>query len=190
MAGTFSRQSSQVLGADELVENMKKLFSQLDPKQQGEKILAPALKQGAKPLRDEVVKNASSLKGEYTTGLIASQVTITVSKKQLRQKGRYNVLVGIKKKGTISIGFNTKMKVDPYYAKFVEYGTGKYNTFGGKADPEWSRAQKPQPFFRMALEATQTQTLNEAKDQLARRMNIVMKKLDKEAKQQKARLTR
>ena len=82
------------------------------------------------------------------------------------------------------------MKADPYYAKFVEYGTGKYNTFGGRADPEWSRAQKPQPFFRMALEATQTKTLNEAKDQLAKRINIVLKQIDATAKQQKARLTK
>jgi len=169
---------SGVRGADDVVAKFKEVFKQLDPKQQGTKVLRPAIKRASKPLAEQIEKNASKF-GKYSTGNIADNVVITADIKKFRRRGRSMVFVGIKKKGTISLG-SIKGKTNTHYAYFLEYGTGRHFTNNpsryakGEESP---RHMKPQPFIRPAIEAQRKATFSSLNNELTKQVNSVIKKL-------------
>ena len=115
--------SNEIKGLGELIKNLNSLPDKLE-----KKVIRAAARKGANIIRDKARQNVQKDTGNLQKSIITSGVKIT---------GKIAFRVSLKQR-------KTKNSKDPYYGRFVEFGTSK---------------TPAHPFMRPALDESESEVL-------------------------------
>lgn len=115
--------SNEIKGLGELIKNLNSLPDKLE-----KKVIRAAVRKGANIIRDKARQNVQKDTGNLQKSIITSGVKVT---------GKIAFRVSLKQR-------KTKNSKDPYYGRFVEFGTSK---------------TPAHPFMRPALDESESEVL-------------------------------